>query len=249
MKMTNVGYVRGYKMIKTLILYYLSIKPTHGYEIQKYIQINKMDEWTKIQSGSIYYALAKLEKDGLIQLQKEENIGAKVRKIYYITDKGREALKELLVEEFSRPIYNIGADKFVTYPFINGIERGVLLETVKEHVLELKQKKRETMKWQELKVSDVSLGIEKVSFEMMISMLDYQIKWHDALISEIDLCIEKSKEVSKIIENVDFSEVRNLNEIDYESNQIDIEKIKHEIINNPDDAEKILNQLIKKLKN
>ncbi len=49
-------------MIKVLILYYLSIKPTHGYEIQKFIQVNHMDEWTKIQSGSIYYAINKLEK-------------------------------------------------------------------------------------------------------------------------------------------------------------------------------------------
>lgn len=236
-------------MIKTLILYYLSIKPTHGYEIQKYIQINEMDEWTKIQSGSIYYALGKLEKDELIQLKREENIGAKVRKIYCITDKGRDALRKSLIEEFSRPIYNIGSDKFVTYPFIDGIDKELLLETVKEHILELEHKKRETMKWQEIKISDESLGIEKVSFEMMISMLDYQIKWHKALISEIDICIQKSIEVRDIIENVDFSEVKNFKEIYYKSNQIDVGKIKNEIINNPDEAEKILSQLIQNLKN
>jgi DNA-binding PadR family transcriptional regulator len=54
-------------MIKLLLLYYLSVKPTHGYEIQRFIQENELDKWTKIQSGSIYYALAKLEKEGLIR--------------------------------------------------------------------------------------------------------------------------------------------------------------------------------------
>ncbi len=235
-------------MIKTLILYYLSIKSTHGYEIQKYIQINKMDEWTKIQSGSIYYALAKLEKDGLIQLKREENIGAKVKKIYCITDEGKKVLRESLVKEFSMPIYNVGADKFVAYPFIDGIDRNLLVETIEKHISQLKQKKREILKWQEIKISDVSLGIERVSFEMMISMLDYQIKWHEVLISEMDICVQRSKEVRKIIEKVDFSEVKNLNDINYEDNHIDIKKIKNEIINNPDKAEKVLSQLIKKLK-
>ncbi|MDV9924842.1 PadR family transcriptional regulator, partial [Clostridioides difficile] len=55
-------------MIRTLILYYLNIKPTHGYEIQKFLQVSGADRWTKIQSGSIYYALAKLEKDGGVRV-------------------------------------------------------------------------------------------------------------------------------------------------------------------------------------
>ncbi|WP_235689849.1 PadR family transcriptional regulator [Clostridioides difficile] len=59
-------------MIRTLILYYLNIKPTHGYEIQKFLQVSGADRWTKIQSGSIYYALAKLEKDGGVRVLKEE---------------------------------------------------------------------------------------------------------------------------------------------------------------------------------
>ncbi len=34
-------------MIRTLILYYLNIKPTHGYEIQKFLQVSGADRWTK----------------------------------------------------------------------------------------------------------------------------------------------------------------------------------------------------------
>ena len=72
-------------MIRALILYYLSIKPTHGYEIQKFIQLLGTDQWMKIQSGSIYYALTKLEKEKCIDVLREERTGSRVRKIYKIT--------------------------------------------------------------------------------------------------------------------------------------------------------------------
>ena len=42
----------------------------HGYEIQRLIQASRMDIWTNILSGSIYYALNKMESDGLIPLLK-----------------------------------------------------------------------------------------------------------------------------------------------------------------------------------
>ena len=80
-------------MIRGIILYYLNIKPTHGYEIQQYISMSGMEQWTKIQSGSIYYALTKLEKEKNIAVIREEHTGARVRKIYEITDLGTEVLQ------------------------------------------------------------------------------------------------------------------------------------------------------------
>ena len=79
-------------MIRGIILYYLNIKPTHGYEIQQYISMSGMEQWTKIQSGSIYYALTKLEKEKNIAVIREEHTGARVRKIYEITEQGRHTL-------------------------------------------------------------------------------------------------------------------------------------------------------------
>lgn len=77
-------------MIRSLILYYLNVKPTHGYEIQKFLQIAGVDHWTKIQSGSIYYALAKLERKDCVEILREEKNGGRIRKIYAITQKGRQ---------------------------------------------------------------------------------------------------------------------------------------------------------------
>lgn len=192
-------------MIKVLILYYLSLKSTHGYEIQKFIQVNHMDSWTKIQSGSIYYALAKLEKEGLILLATGENVGAKRRKVYSITSKGRKELTALVREELNSPICEVGSDKFILYPLLSISNKSEIEQVITAHILELEKKKAEMQKWCDIKVNDSTLEVEKISFEMMRSSLDYQIKWHLALISQLGPCIAVSEEIAKVIRAYDFT--------------------------------------------
>ena len=235
-------------MIRALILYYLSLKPTHGYEIQKFIQLNHMDSWTKIQSGSIYYALGKLEKEGLIALQREEAIGTKVRKIYEITPKGKEELKVCVKEELNREIYDIGSDKFIIYPILQGIEKQEVIAQVEKHINELKTRKLEQEKWQKLKIGKGSLKVEAVCFEMMISSLNYQIKWHEALLEEIDECMASSEQIAQLIKRVDFSTINDLSEVEQEVQVDQITKLKEEILNHPEEAEDKLEKLIQLLK-
>ena len=231
-------------MIKVLILYYLSIKPTHGYEIQKFIQINEMDSWTKIQSGSIYYALNKLEKEGLIVLMEEVGVGPKARKIYAITDKGKEELRDLVKEELNSQICEVGSDKFIIFPLLNTLDKTMIADEVKKHVQTLNDQKAYIQKWQKIKVNEQSLGVEKISFEMMLSNLEYQIKWHYALLDEMDDCITASKEMSKLISIFDFTNADNLQFNDND----DIDRLKYQILNDPNAAPEKLEQLIKILK-
>ncbi|NRZ49177.1 DNA-binding PadR family transcriptional regulator [Clostridium beijerinckii] len=213
-------------IIKVLILYYLSIKSTHGYEIQKFIQTNHMDKWTKIQSGSIYYALNKLEKDGLIVLKEEIGSGSKARKIYKITDKGRDELKELVKNEITNELYPSGSDKFIIYPLLNTLDKQSMISLIHSHINGLRDKITYLKKWQKIKVNKQSLEVEKISFEIMISNLEYQIKWHEALIDEIDECIATSNEISSLISNFDFS---NAEEMEASTND-SIESLKQEIL-------------------
>ncbi|NRY59597.1 DNA-binding PadR family transcriptional regulator [Clostridium beijerinckii] len=230
-------------IIKVLILYYLSIKSTHGYEIQKFIQTNHMDKWTKIQSGSIYYALNKLEKDGLIVLKEEIGSGSKARKIYKITDKGRDELKELVKNEIANELYPSGSDKFIIYPLLNTLDKQSMISLIHSHINGLRDKVTYLKKWQKIKVNKQSLAVEKISFEIMISNLEYQIKWHEALIDEIDECIATSNEISNLISNFDFS---NAEEMEASTND-SIESLKQEILKNPENASEKLEELIKKL--
>lgn len=244
----NIQYWIGDEyVIRAFILYYLNIKPTHGYEIQKYIQINHMDSWTKIQSGSIYYALNKLEKEGLIELFREEHIGAKVRKLYRITPKGQEELKQCTKEELDQAIYDTGSGKFIIYPILNCIEKETIISLVNNHISALQAKKAEIEKWQKIKIGQHTLKLEALCFEMMISSLEYQVKWHEALLQELDECLMYSKQMSDFIRQVDFSTVESMDDI-MQDPQAMIDKLRQEILVNPDTAAEKLEELIKLLK-
>lgn len=231
-------------MVKTFILYYLSLKSTHGYEIQKFIQINHFDSWTKIQSGSIYYALAKLEKEGLIQLQKEEMQGKKIRKIYEITEAGREALKDEIKQELGCPIYEVGSDKFIIYPLLQGVSTEMAKEEIKKHLEKLRNEKAQQEKWQKLKMDVSSLKVERLCFEMMISSLDYQIRWHEALLEEFSQCKTMGRQMAKLIQSVDFSSLSELPAPKALTREEQISILKQEILEHPEEAAERLEQLI-----
>ncbi len=68
----------------------------YGYEIFKRVK-DLSDEKILLKDGSLYPALQKMTKDGLLSY-KEEYIGKRVRKYYYLTPMGEEK-NVLLLEE------------------------------------------------------------------------------------------------------------------------------------------------------
>ncbi|MDE6658127.1 MAG: PadR family transcriptional regulator [Oscillospiraceae bacterium] len=75
---------------------------THGYGITQ--KVKKLtDNQVIITAGTMYGSLSKMEKDGLIYFVREEE----KRKIYYITELGREIL-QLEIDRIKRLYRNIG---------------------------------------------------------------------------------------------------------------------------------------------
>lgn len=195
--------------MQTLILYYLSLKPTHGYEIQRFIEVNELDQWTKIQSGSIYYALARLEKNGLIEHTNKKNTGAKSQKIYHITDAGRQELSNLLKETIATPIGSVGSNKYFMYPLFASLDYTQLKEELDKHIKTLREKRDYLNSWKNVKINESSLEVETCSFNMMIDSLTMQIKWHQALLKDYDKIAEKHELFDRLVRTFDFDKVPN----------------------------------------
>jgi DNA-binding PadR family transcriptional regulator len=86
------------------ILTLIAEKPRHGYEIEQVIEERGMREWTEVGFSSIYYLLKKLEEKNLIQGRMERQAGrGPARKVYEITDAGREARRAGVLEALSVP--------------------------------------------------------------------------------------------------------------------------------------------------
>ena len=78
--------------LELMILHSLRLKPMHGYALAKHIK-QVSDNLLQIEEGSLYPALQRLLKEGL--LQSESGISAKGRptRIYRLTETGIQHLK------------------------------------------------------------------------------------------------------------------------------------------------------------
>jgi len=83
------------------LLTLLAEQPYHGYELEHVIEARGMREWTEIGFSSIYYLLKKLEGEGWIESRLEEAGRGPARKIYSITESGREQLRSAILEALS----------------------------------------------------------------------------------------------------------------------------------------------------
>ena len=69
----------------------------HGYELRRQIELRTMDQWADVTYGSIYPALRRLEKEGMVEEVARDRAGnLPTRTTYRITGAGREELKQLL---------------------------------------------------------------------------------------------------------------------------------------------------------
>ncbi len=82
--------------VRTLCLAILHFSEATGYEIKKMSTEEHFSFFVDASFGSIYPALSRLQDDGCVTVREEFESGKPSRKVYSITDKGREELHESL---------------------------------------------------------------------------------------------------------------------------------------------------------
>ena len=164
-------------MVNLIILALLRTKPMHGYEIQQMIQMSRMDEWANLLSGSIYYALNKMEQEGLVRAEAEERTGARLRKIYAITDKGEELFRQLVRESLTLPPHSVKSDFAVGLNWIEAISREEALELLNRN---LRQVEETLERWRYGKEIKSRYGLSPfavASFDNAIAILEQDIRY------------------------------------------------------------------------
>jgi len=88
---------------KYAILGMLALGPKSGYDIRQQIEGNVGQFWSE-SYGQIYPILARLVKEGLARRREGSTGGVRVRHVYSVTPKGREALESWLREPPEPPV-------------------------------------------------------------------------------------------------------------------------------------------------
>ena len=91
-----------------MVLRLLAEKPMYGYQIVKELQ-RRSEGYFDLEQGTLYPALHRLEKDGLVHSQWEVVADGPSRKYYHITDKGQTELEKSARQwsDFSRHLLNL----------------------------------------------------------------------------------------------------------------------------------------------
>lgn len=82
--------------VRTICLGILTRGDATGYEIKKLFEDGRFSYFAEASFGSIYPALSRLTKDGLVSVREEAQTGRPDRKVYSITAAGRAAFIDRL---------------------------------------------------------------------------------------------------------------------------------------------------------
>jgi len=89
-------------MLKYALLGFLNYTPMTGYDLKQFMDASTSNFWHAKQS-QIYATLKKLEQDELVRSHVEPQEGRPDRRVYQITEKGREDLQDWL----SQPVMDV----------------------------------------------------------------------------------------------------------------------------------------------
>ncbi len=83
--------------IQLLTLRVINEKPMHGYQLIDEMEKRELVETGRFETGSIYTILNRMEKHKLLVSEKKEAGSGRIRRVYSVTSKGVEALREGLL--------------------------------------------------------------------------------------------------------------------------------------------------------
>lgn len=116
-------------------------QPVHGYFVRRELLTWRVDQWAKLNPGSIYNALRTLERDGFIAAQSAE--GKPARTTYVLTEDGETEFLALLREALWRVVPNDPARLYTAISFLWALSRDEVIEALESRIAQLDSLHRE----------------------------------------------------------------------------------------------------------
>ncbi|WP_296560844.1 PadR family transcriptional regulator [uncultured Acetobacterium sp.] len=126
-------------MTRVLVLGLLDVKPMSGYDIQQLLRISDAERWGGVLIGSIYHALKKMEKEGLVVVESIEQTGHRQKAIYKITATGSEHLAQLVGDALENSSVNYPSTLYSGLSFIEKVSPEKALAALNRQLLALQK--------------------------------------------------------------------------------------------------------------
>lgn len=170
-------------MTNLIILALLRDRPMHGYEIQQLIQTSRVDTWANLLSGSIYYALNKMEQEGLIRTEAEERTGARLRKIYAITDSGEEMFQRMVRESLTLNPHSVKSDFSLALSWVETVPKEEAIPLLRQNLQQVEETLALWKVGREIKGNYGALNVfAEASFDNAMALLQLDIDYLNRII-------------------------------------------------------------------
>ena len=130
-------------LTRLMVLGCLMQWPMSGYQIQLILQVSQTEQWAGILPGSVYHALKKLEKEGIVVLKGTEKTGNRLKSIYEITPTGKEEFSNLLKEAWQKPCLHFPSGIYGAVSFLDDTQLKEVLPLIDQQIGILKNELEE----------------------------------------------------------------------------------------------------------
>lgn len=178
--------------IKYAMLGILAEKDLHGYELKSSFDEKVGDFWS-LNYGQIYSTLDRLEKEDLVAHDRQAQERRPDRKIYRITPKGREELREWLTTPVNK-VRALRDEFFIKLVFMDKNNPAPILELIeKQKALYLKQMSLLTK--QKVSMKTKTIDLDSLTTELLMDAglfhAEADIKWLTLCESKIKATLKK----------------------------------------------------------
>lgn len=168
------------------ILSLLRHGPLHGYEIKKTLERECIDMWSTIPLATLYTALNKMDREGLIAKVGVEVESGRARGVYDITERGRSAFIDMVKEVWlvNQPV---PVPLFLAVAALDVLPQDELLGLIHRRI-RIVEKQREIVEPQDESgfVRDGPfLGVQAVT-DRFRSHLQAELDWLQGLLTRIE---------------------------------------------------------------
>lgn len=173
-------------MVRLILLGMLKIRPLSGYEIQQVLQTSQTDVWAGVLPGSIYHALKKMDKEGLVEVDSLEKTGHRIKAIYKITEKGLTEFKRLVKDNLREKSIVLPGQLYAAVSFLSELSPEESIEALSEQRALLEEELESLREGLKTKEQYVEVkGIAHLHFENMFAHYELQIRFIDKIIDHI----------------------------------------------------------------
>ncbi len=163
----------------------ISNGPVHAYGLNLIVKGMDLEKMAKISPASIYNALSRLKKDGCVEVNLKQVGNMPERKIYTITEKGKQRLEE----EIRKAILstNLGENLMsLAVNFVYGLSGPDMINLLKERISKL--------------VDSISL-LKTKKAEASVCGCQQTLIMLSALIKHHEVEVDMAKELIELLEN------------------------------------------------